>query len=106
MAKKVAETINIDLTLAWELLKWLAWDTVNDMSCNKVNIAEERRVWWTTYSNLELWFHDLMAKDIQGRSHISHKKLQQMLNVNMTSLLLDDSSINQGGQSAAFWFDS
>jgi hypothetical protein len=103
MAKKVAETMNIDLASARELLKRLAQDTAVDMSCNKVNFTEERRVWWTTYSNLELWFatwerqllsHSLMVKDIQGRSRIPREKLRQKLNFDETSLLLDGSSIN------------
>ncbi len=84
------------------------------MSCDKVNFAEERQVWWTTSSNLELWFatwerqllsHGLMVKDIQGRSHIPREKLRQILNFDETSLSLDGSSVNRGGQPAAFWFD-
>ncbi len=103
MAEKVAETININLASARELLKRLARDTAVDMSCDKVNFAEERRVQWTTYSNLELWFatwekqllsHGLMVKDIQGRSHIPREKLRQILNFDETSLLLNVSSVN------------
>ena len=54
---------NIDLELTQELLKQLAWDPAIDMSCDKVNFAEERLVWWTTYSN----FHGLSHWNRQPR---------------------------------------
>jgi hypothetical protein len=54
MAPIVAKTMSIDVESAQELLRQIAWDMAIDMSCNKLNFAEERRVWWTTYNNLEL----------------------------------------------------
>jgi hypothetical protein len=57
MAPIIAETMYIDLNSARALLKRLARDTAINMSCGKLNFAEERRVRWTTYhSNLQLWF--------------------------------------------------
>ncbi len=56
MAPIVAETMDIDLDSAQELLNRLSCNTAVDMSCDKLNFAEERRVRWTTYSNLQLWF--------------------------------------------------
>ncbi len=42
---------------ATELWKRICRDTADEhMQVNKVKCAEERRVKWTTYQNLDLWF--------------------------------------------------
>jgi hypothetical protein len=56
MAPIVAEMMGIDLDSASRLVKRLANNTAVNMSCDKLNFAKERRVHWTTYSNLQLWF--------------------------------------------------
>jgi len=92
----------------------LACDTAIDLGCGKLNFAEERRVRWTTYNNLDMWFntwerellkHGLMELNARGLPHIPHQKLRQILNLDETSLSLDGSSINRGGRPAAYWFD-
>jgi len=57
MAPIVAETMMVDVETAREILKRLARDTAIDLGCAKGSFAEERRVRWTTYQNLELWFN-------------------------------------------------
>jgi len=114
MAPIVAETMMVDVETAREILKRLARDTAIDLGCAKGSFAEERRVRWTTYQNLELWFNTwerellklgLMQLDARGLPHIPREKLRQILNFDETSLLLDGSSINWGGWPAAYWFD-
>jgi hypothetical protein len=107
MAPIVAETMNVDVETAREILKRLARDTAIDLGCAKGSFAEERRVRWTTYQNLELWFDTwerellklgLMQLDVRGYPHIPRDKLRQILNFDETSLSLDGSSINRGGR--------
>ena len=114
MAPIVAKTMMVDVETAREILQRLARDTAINMGCGKLSFAEERRVCWTTYNNLDLWFntwerellkHGLMELDAQRLSHIPCEKLRQILNFDDTSLLLDSSSINWGGWPAAYWFD-
>jgi len=114
MAPIIAETMMVDVETAREILKRLAHDTAIDLGCGKLNFAEERRVRWTTYNNLDMWFnmwerellkHGLMELDARGLPHIPRQKLCQILNFDETSLSLDGSSINRGGRSAASWFD-
>jgi hypothetical protein len=102
----MAKTMSIDAEMARELLRWIAWDLAIDMSCDTLNFVEERRVWWTSYNHLELWFGTwkreptnlgLMEKDERGTSFIPPAKLQQILNFDKTSSLLECSSINQQG---------
>lgn len=114
MAPIIAETMYIDLNSARALLKRLARDTAIDMSCGKLNFAEERRVRWTTYSNLQLWFgtwekqltlFGLMEKDERGKPFIPPDNMRRVLNFDETCLSTDGSSINRGGRPAAYWFD-
>ncbi len=101
----------VDVEMAREILKRLACDTAIDMSSGKLNFAKERRVCWTMYNNLDLWFntwerellkHGLCELNARGLPHIPCEKLHQILNFNKTSLLLDGSSINQGGRPAVY----
>ncbi len=114
MAPLVAEAMMVDVEAAREILRQLAWDTAIDMSSGKLNFAKERRVRWTTYDNLDLWFnmwerellrHGLAELDAQGRPHIPCNKLRQILNFDETSLSTDGSLVNWGGRPAAYWFD-
>ncbi len=57
MAPIVAEMMMVDVEMAQEILKRLARDTAIDMSSDELNFAEERRVRWTMYNNLDLWFN-------------------------------------------------
>ena len=57
MAPIVAKTMMVDVETAREILKRLARDTAINMGRGKLSFAEERRVCWTTYNNLDLWFN-------------------------------------------------
>jgi len=52
----LAETMNFSVSSSKELIKRLCRETAIDMKCDKLSFAEQRRVCWTTYANLELWF--------------------------------------------------
>ena len=89
MAPIVADTMMVDVETAREILKRLACDTAINMGCSKLSFAEERRVCWTMYINLDLWFntwerellkHGLMELDARGLPHIPRQKLHQILN--------------------------
>jgi hypothetical protein len=56
MAPIIANTMMVVIDTAGEILKQLARDTGIDMGCGKLSFAEERRVRWTTYQYLDLWF--------------------------------------------------
>jgi len=54
---------------ATELWKRIRRDTADEhMQVNKVKCAEERRVKWTTYQNLDLWFMRQLNTTIMERS--------------------------------------
>ncbi len=114
MAPLVAKAMMVDVDIAREILRRLAWDTAINLSRCKLDFAEEGRVRWMMYDNLDLWFntwerellrHRLAELDVQGHSHIPLNKLHQILDFNETSLSTDGSSINRGGWPAAYWFD-
>jgi hypothetical protein len=51
-------TLKVTKKAASKMWERLSRDTAVDMSAGKMRQAEERRVKWTTHSNLELWFTD------------------------------------------------
>jgi hypothetical protein len=71
--------------------------------------VEDRRVRWTTYSNLYAWFVSFKAFLIEfgfttivsdGRLVISEATLRRIANVDETEVLLDGSKTNAGGRPA------
>ena len=53
MVPIIAKAMNLTSSAAYNLIRRLCRDTAIDMKANKLYFAEERRVRWTTYSNLE-----------------------------------------------------
>jgi len=110
----LAEAMHISISSSADLIKRLCRDTAVDMKADKLSFAEERRVRWTTFHNLELWFnswekslHDLglMEEDGSGKLIIPEHQLRNILNFDETCLSLDGSSINRGGRPAAYYHD-
>ncbi|KAL3771166.1 hypothetical protein ACHAWU_004789 [Discostella pseudostelligera] len=110
----IAETMNISVSTSKELIKRLCRDTAIDMKCDKLSFAEERRVRWTTYANLELWFDSwektlidlgFMEDEGSGKYIIPEHQLRNIINFDETCLSLDGSSINRGGRPAAYYHD-
>ena len=52
----LAKTFNIGTLDATGLLNRVVRDTATDIHAVKLNCAEDRRICWTTYQNLDLWF--------------------------------------------------
>ena len=53
----LAKTFNIGTLDATGLLNRVVRDTATDIHAVKLNCAEDRRIRWTTYQNLDLWFN-------------------------------------------------
>ena len=92
---------------ASKLWERVSRDTAVDIIAGKVKRAEERRVEWTTYHNLDLWFAawertldelGFFEYDSCGNKMIPEHKLKDILNFDETCLSLDGSTITRGGR--------
>ena len=89
-------------------------DTAMDMKAAKHNNVEDRRVQWTTYKNLKLWFEN-WGKDLVelGFAHydehggvvIPEDQLHRILNFDETCLSHDGSNGARGGRPEVFLYD-
>jgi hypothetical protein len=114
MIPVISEAMNLSISSATELIQHFFQDTAIDMKADKMYFAEERRVRWTIFSNLELWFKSwektlldlgLLEQDESGKLNIPKAQLRNILNFDKTCLSLDGSSINRGGRPAAYYHD-
>ena len=94
----IAETMKIAVKSSEWLIKRLCRDTAMDIKADKVSFAEERRVRWTTFSNLQMWFNNwettlidlgFMEDDGSGKYIIPDDQLRNILNFDETCLSLD-----------------
>ena len=110
-------TMRYTKSKATELWKRICCDKADEhMQVNKVKCAEERRVKWTTYQNLDLWFDswekvldDLGFFEVDAATRekfIPPHKLRDIANFDETCLSLDGSTITRGGRPEASWEDS
>ena len=85
------------------------------MVAGKVKFAEERRVKWTTYYNLDLWFSSwertlddlgFFEYDSFNNRSIPDHILTKILNFDETALSFDGSTITQGGRPAVSFEDA
>ena len=89
-----------------DFLKRVLKDTAINLKAGKSKNVEDRRIWWTTYKNLCLWFdnweHDLIKlgfahrDPITGQVCIPEDQLRNILNFDETCLSLDGSTTNRG----------
>ncbi len=72
-----------------------------------MNCAEDRRIRWTTYQNLDLWFdswetfcveYGFATINKDGSLHFTEKMKARMLNMDETCLSTDGSNGNRGGR--------
>ncbi len=84
-----------------------------DLKRGRSNNAEERRVQWTTYSNLKSWFdnweRDLVDlgfayKDDDGKVIIPPEQLARIMNIDETALIMDASTSQRGGRPEATFY--
>jgi hypothetical protein len=57
MIPMLAKMLNLGTTEATNLIDRIVRDTAMDIHAAKLNCAEDRRIRWTTYQNLDLWFN-------------------------------------------------
>ena len=96
--------INCDCSL---LLNGLLKCTAIELTCRKINNAEERRVRWTMYFNLKSWF-DNWERDLVelcfasinevDKIEIPALQLERIISIDETCLTMDGSKCNQGGR--------
>ena len=77
--------------------------------------VEERRIRWTTHSNLKLWFdsweRDLLQlgfaeEDDKGTTVILEEQMKRILNLDETCLSLDGTEGNRGGRPSVVFFNA
>jgi len=99
------KTFHIGTIKATGLLNCVVRDTAIDINANKLNCEEDRRIRWTTYQNLGLWFDSWEAFLIdygfatisQTRELIIEETMKKrILNLDETCLSLDGGNGNRG----------
>ena len=114
MIPLIAATMNFSISAATDLVRRLCRDTAIDMKADKMYFAEERRVRWTTYSNLELWVSTwektlldlgLLEQGEDGKVYIPNPLLRNILHFDEMCLSLDGCSVNREGCPAAYYYD-
>jgi hypothetical protein len=87
---------------------------ISNINAVKLNCAEDRRIRWTTYQNLALWFYSWEAFLIHygfaiisktGELIIEETTKNRFLNLDETCLSLDGSNGNRGGRPTVTYFD-
>jgi hypothetical protein len=109
-----AKTFNIGTVKASRLLNRVVRDTATDINAEKMNCAEDRRIHWTTYQNLDLWFdswemflvkYGFATIKEDGSLHITEEMKARILNFDETCLSLDGSNGNRGGHPTVTYYD-
>jgi hypothetical protein len=89
-------------------------DSATNLGAQKADMAEDRRIGWTTYENLSLWFDNWENELLdQGFAHrnpdnqicIPPDRLKNILNFDETCLSLDGSTNVCGGRPEAILYD-
>ena len=109
------DTMKYKKQQATDLLVRLSRDCADNLTAGKINHVEERRVKWTTYANLDLWFsawekvldkYGFIERDpMNGKPSIPQQMLRNILNFDETSLSLDGSTVTRGGRPAVMYQD-
>ena len=88
------------------LLRRLIDDTAVSLLADTNKTAEDRRILWTTFANIKMWFdnweRDLIelgfaSVDSDGKTFIPKEQLSNIVNVDETCLSLDSSMACEGG---------
>jgi phage terminase large subunit-like protein len=100
---------------AHHLLQRVLNDTAINLNAGKTKNAEDRRVRWTNYKNISMWFdnweHDLVELGFTRVDAITKKvtilpeQLRNMGNLDETNLSLDGSTTTRGGRPAMVLYD-
>ena len=116
LQRLVNSTVSVVLdTDTDNLLNRLLRDSKIDLQASVENPVEERRIRWTTFSNLSMWFEnwriDLEALCFgfhdEGTNDfiIPEEQLRRIINLDESCLSLDGSSGRRGGRPSVSFFD-
>ena len=107
--KKLATRINTVLKHDYrqKMLQRVLSATANNLDASTMSVAEDRRVRWTTFTNISSWVDtwewDLVQlgfakRDEDGTVRIPDEQLPYIINFDETCLSLDGSTGNKGGR--------
>jgi hypothetical protein len=101
------KTMGITSSEAGKLLSWLFRDTAEKMmNAEKLNCAEDRRIHWMTFQNIDLWFdswerflvaHEFGEINENGELVLEDFVTSPIINMDETCISLDGSNGNRGG---------
>ena len=97
------------------ILSQLLRDTAKEtMDAEKLNCAEDRRIHWMTFQNIDLWFdswerflvaHGFGKINEKGELILEDFAAARIINMDETCILVDGSNRNQGGRPSVTFFD-
>ena len=115
LAGKVNAVLRGDETvLDMNVLNRILIETALDLKATQLSVVEERRIRWTTYRNLKVWFANwkidleelgFAERDENGNVLIPTEQLQRIVNIDETCLSLDGSQCNRGGRPEVTFYD-
>ena len=100
--------------ISFTLLERILTETAVDLFAAEMNNVEERRILWTMYHNLMVWFENwkhiledlgFAERDSSGELYIPQEQLPRILNVDESCLSLDGSQGNRGGRPEVIFFN-
>jgi len=110
----------VDIPSARDDLTWkLRNQTADLFSAGKTNVTEHRRLMWTTYQNLDLWYttckktviqlgfgrESTLADDVEGEVFFCENQMMRILNLDETDGSLDNTTGNRGGRPPVVFSD-
>ena len=110
----LAKTFNVGTLDATGLLNRVVCDKATDIRAVKLNCAEDRRIRWTTFQKLDLWFdswelffvdYGFATINTNGELLFHIEMMKQILNLDKTCMSLDGGNDNQGGRPTVTYYD-
>ncbi len=114
MIPMLAKTFDIRMVAVTELLNCIVCDTAIDIDADKLNCAEDCRIRWTTYQNLDLWFdswevfvveYGFATINENGELIFDEELKKRIANLDKTCLSLDGNNGNRGGPPTVTYYD-
>ena len=98
--------------MSYKLLDRVLSATAVSLLATKGNNVEDRRIIWTTYNNLKMWFDNWTANLLELRfakdeenPYIPEDQLSRIGNIDETCMSLDGSKGNRGGRPSVIFYD-
>ena len=114
LSTKIKLVMDKERSISQHLLGRLLRECAIELLAEKSQSVEQRRIMWTSYTNLRMWFNNWF-KDIEqlgfarrnsdGERVIPDDQLSRILNVDETCLSVDGSQGNRGGRPAVTFYD-